>query len=173
MCPESILTCASWDSERFVCTAWPQAFVPGDWSPDAPEQGPRRHGLGRTSGGSDAPDLPEPWQRRLRRRAFRERTKAHEVRTTDTKSVQVIRNDFMQFVCDCVSSSESRISTAHNILSMFRPRSTSEQDKLQLLSNLCRIYSKEPKEVKRAVLELTDMQAKNVRHVTASTQSRI
>ncbi|XP_016326977.1 tetratricopeptide repeat protein 21B [Sinocyclocheilus anshuiensis] len=60
------------------------------------------------------------------------------------------------------SESETRISTAHNILSMFRPRSKSEQDKLELLSNLCRIYSKEPKEVERAVLELTDMQAKNV-----------
>ncbi len=75
----------------------------------------------------------------------------------------------MPFICDCVSSSESRLSTAHNILSMFRPRSKPEQDKLELLSNLCRIYSNEPKEVKRAVLELTDMQAKNVRHVTAST----
>lgn len=62
------------------------------------------------------------------------------------------------------SENEMRISTAHNILSMFRPRSKSEQDKLELLSNLCRIYSKEPKEVKRAMLELTDMQAKNVRH---------
>uniref|UniRef100_A0A673GRR5 Tetratricopeptide repeat protein 21B-like n=1 Tax=Sinocyclocheilus rhinocerous TaxID=307959 RepID=A0A673GRR5_9TELE len=62
------------------------------------------------------------------------------------------------------SESETRISTAHNILSMFRPRSKSEQDKLELLSNLCRISSKEPKEVERAVLELTDMQAKNVRH---------
>ncbi|XP_016374302.1 tetratricopeptide repeat protein 21B isoform X2 [Sinocyclocheilus rhinocerous] len=60
------------------------------------------------------------------------------------------------------SESETRISTAHNILSMFRPRSKSEQDKLELLSNLCRISSKEPKEVERAVLELTDMQAKNV-----------
>ncbi|XP_016122145.1 tetratricopeptide repeat protein 21A-like, partial [Sinocyclocheilus grahami] len=59
------------------------------------------------------------------------------------------------------SENETRISTAHNILSMFRPRSKSEQDKLELLSNLCRIYSKEPKEVERAVLELTDMQAKN------------
>uniref|UniRef100_A0A673GS47 Tetratricopeptide repeat protein 21B-like n=1 Tax=Sinocyclocheilus rhinocerous TaxID=307959 RepID=A0A673GS47_9TELE len=59
------------------------------------------------------------------------------------------------------SESETRISTAHNILSMFRPRSKSEQDKLELLSNLCRISSKEPKEVERAVLELTDMQAKN------------
>uniref|UniRef100_A0A673GRS8 Tetratricopeptide repeat protein 21B-like n=1 Tax=Sinocyclocheilus rhinocerous TaxID=307959 RepID=A0A673GRS8_9TELE len=57
------------------------------------------------------------------------------------------------------SESETRISTAHNILSMFRPRSKSEQDKLELLSNLCRISSKEPKEVERAVLELTDMQA--------------
>ncbi|XP_050953552.1 tetratricopeptide repeat protein 21A isoform X2 [Labeo rohita] len=60
------------------------------------------------------------------------------------------------------SENEMRISTAHKLLARFRPRSRSEQDKLALLSNLCRIYSKEPKEVERAVLELTDMQAKNV-----------
>ncbi|KAL1248216.1 hypothetical protein QQF64_021534 [Cirrhinus molitorella] len=60
------------------------------------------------------------------------------------------------------SENETRINTAHNLLAAFHPRSKSEQDKLTLLSNLCRIYSKEPKEVERAVLELTDMQAKNV-----------
>ncbi|KTF86282.1 hypothetical protein cypCar_00040340, partial [Cyprinus carpio] len=59
-------------------------------------------------------------------------------------------------------SSDSRISTARNILSTFRPRSKSEQDKLKLLWNLCRIYSKESREVERAVLELTDLQAKSV-----------
>uniref|UniRef100_A0A8C2PLS8 Tetratricopeptide repeat domain 21A n=1 Tax=Cyprinus carpio TaxID=7962 RepID=A0A8C2PLS8_CYPCA len=58
--------------------------------------------------------------------------------------------------------SDSRISTARNILSTFLPRSKSEQDKLKLLWNLCRIYSKEPREVERAVLELTDLQAKSV-----------
>uniref|UniRef100_A0A9J7ZXX0 Tetratricopeptide repeat domain 21A n=1 Tax=Cyprinus carpio carpio TaxID=630221 RepID=A0A9J7ZXX0_CYPCA len=58
--------------------------------------------------------------------------------------------------------SDSRISTARNILSTFRPRSKSEQDKLKLLWNLCRIYSKESREVERAVLELTDLQAKSV-----------
>ncbi|XP_073686749.1 tetratricopeptide repeat protein 21A-like [Garra rufa] len=60
------------------------------------------------------------------------------------------------------SENETRRSTARNLLSTFRPRSKPEQDKLTLLSNLCQIYSKEPKEVERAVLELTDMQAKNV-----------
>ncbi|XP_043082785.1 tetratricopeptide repeat protein 21A isoform X2 [Puntigrus tetrazona] len=60
------------------------------------------------------------------------------------------------------SESETRMSTALNMLSVFRPRSKAEHDKLRLLSNLCRIHSKEPREVQRAVLELADMQAQNV-----------
>lgn len=67
----------------------------------------------------------------------------------------------------CFSSSESetemRLSTAQNLLTMFRPRSKSEQDKVRLLSNLCRIHSKETKQVERAVQELTDMMSENVR----------
>ncbi|XP_056119594.1 tetratricopeptide repeat protein 21B [Rhinichthys klamathensis goyatoka] len=60
------------------------------------------------------------------------------------------------------SENEMRLSTAQNLLSMFRPRCKSEQDKLRLLSNLCRIYSKEDKHVERAVLELTDTLSNNV-----------
>ncbi|XP_048030804.1 tetratricopeptide repeat protein 21A isoform X1 [Megalobrama amblycephala] len=60
------------------------------------------------------------------------------------------------------SETEMRLSTAQNLLTMFRPRSKSEQDKARLLSNLCRIYSKEAKQVERAVLELTDMMSENV-----------
>lgn len=89
------------------------------------------------------------------------------MRRTDEVCVFKYSDDFMQFVCDGFSSSESetemRLSTAQNLLMMFRPRSKSEQDKVRLLSNLCRIYSKETKQVERAVLELTDMMSENVR----------
>ncbi|XP_067290523.1 tetratricopeptide repeat protein 21A isoform X2 [Pseudorasbora parva] len=60
------------------------------------------------------------------------------------------------------SENETRLSTAQNLLMRFRPRSKSEQDKVRLLCNLCRIYSKEVRQVERAVLELTDMMSKNV-----------
>lgn len=88
------------------------------------------------------------------------------MRRTNEVCVFKYSDDFMQYVCDGFSSSESetemRLSTAQN-LTMFRPRSKSEQDKVRLLSNLCRIYSKETKQVERAVLELTDMMSENVR----------
>ncbi|KAG1934258.1 tetratricopeptide repeat protein 21B [Pimephales promelas] len=60
------------------------------------------------------------------------------------------------------SENDMRLSTAQNLLSMFRPRCKSEQDKLRLLSNLCRIYSKDDRHVERAVLELTHTLANNV-----------
>ncbi|XP_077075262.1 tetratricopeptide repeat protein 21B [Siphateles boraxobius] len=59
------------------------------------------------------------------------------------------------------SENEMRLNTAQNLLSMFRPRCKSEQDKLGLLCNLCRIYSKEDKHVERAVLELTHTLSNN------------
>ncbi|XP_051538517.1 tetratricopeptide repeat protein 21B [Myxocyprinus asiaticus] len=65
---------------------------------------------------------------------------------------------------DLISDSENQtgINTAHNLLKMFHPRSTAEQNKVKLLFNLCLIYSKETKQVEKAVLELTDMLSKNV-----------
>ncbi|XP_057183744.1 tetratricopeptide repeat protein 21B-like [Triplophysa rosa] len=63
-----------------------------------------------------------------------------------------------------VSESENQtgISTAQNLLKVFRTRSRSEEQKVRLLQNLCLIYSKESRQIERAVLDLTDMLSKNV-----------
>ncbi|XP_051970171.1 tetratricopeptide repeat protein 21B [Xyrauchen texanus] len=60
------------------------------------------------------------------------------------------------------SKHQMGINTAHNLLKMFQPRSTAEQNKVKLLFNICLIYSKETKQVEKAVLELTDMLSKNM-----------
>ncbi|XP_056594035.1 tetratricopeptide repeat protein 21B isoform X2 [Triplophysa dalaica] len=60
------------------------------------------------------------------------------------------------------SENQTRISTAQNLLKMFCTRSRSEEQKVRLLQNLCLIYSKESRQMERAVLDLTDMLAKNM-----------
>ncbi|XP_036445416.1 tetratricopeptide repeat protein 21B [Colossoma macropomum] len=54
------------------------------------------------------------------------------------------------------------MSIAQDLLRTFRPRSKTGQYKAVFLYNLCLVHSKEPKQVEKAVLVLSDMVAKNV-----------
>lgn len=54
------------------------------------------------------------------------------------------------------------LSVALDLLKEFRPRSRAAKDKEIILHNLCLVYSKDAKQLERAVLILSDMVARNV-----------
>ncbi|XP_072534985.1 tetratricopeptide repeat protein 21B [Salminus brasiliensis] len=54
------------------------------------------------------------------------------------------------------------VNMAQDLLKAFRPRSKAGQDKARILYNLCLVCSKEPEQVEKAVLVMSDMAGKNV-----------
>ncbi|KAG9276270.1 tetratricopeptide repeat protein 21A [Astyanax mexicanus] len=54
------------------------------------------------------------------------------------------------------------VNMAQELLKTFRPRSKASQDKARILYNLCLVHSKEPEQVEKAVLMMSEMAGKNV-----------
>uniref|UniRef100_A0A8B9RLV5 Tetratricopeptide repeat domain 21A n=1 Tax=Astyanax mexicanus TaxID=7994 RepID=A0A8B9RLV5_ASTMX len=60
------------------------------------------------------------------------------------------------------------VNMAQELLKTFRPRSKASQDKARILYNLCLVHSKEPEQVEKAVLMMSEMAGKNASLLVAA-----